>query len=84
MTGFNTQFSAGCISLLNLVMHRPAQFSLNNISAMKSMILLEIKCPQLSRPEATAAKKPWEKKTLGETMLSWGALKKSLKYLHDY
>ncbi len=58
MTGFNTQFSAECISLLNLVMHRPAQFSLNNISAMKSMILLEIKCPQLSRPEAAAAKKP--------------------------
>ncbi len=39
---------------------------------MKSMILLEIKCPQLSKPEATAArnqnsisdrmkKKPWEK-----------------------
>ncbi len=39
---------------------------------MKSMILLEMKCPQLSMPEATAArnensigdrmeKKPWEK-----------------------
>ncbi len=39
---------------------------------MKSMILLEMKCPQLSKPEATAArnqnsigdrmeKKPWEK-----------------------
>ncbi len=39
---------------------------------MKSMIVLEMKCPQLSKPEATAArnensigdrteKKPWEK-----------------------
>ncbi len=39
---------------------------------MKSMILLEMKCPQLSKPEATTArnqnsigdrteKKPWEK-----------------------
>ncbi len=39
---------------------------------MKSMILLEMKCPQLSKPEATAArnqnsigdrmeKKPWDK-----------------------
>ncbi len=72
MTRFNTQFSAEGISLLNLVMHRPAQFSLNNICAMKSMILLEMKCPQLSKPEAIAArnqnsigdrmeKKPWAK-----------------------
>ncbi len=72
MTEFNTQFSAECISLLNLVMHRPAQFSLNNICAIKSMISLEMTCPQLSKPEATAArnensigdrteKKPWEK-----------------------
>ncbi len=70
MTGFNTQFSAECISLLNLVM--AAQFSLNNICAIKSMILLEMKIPQLSMTEATAArnqnsigdrieKKPWEK-----------------------
>ncbi len=46
--------------------------SLNNICAIKSMIVLEMKCPQLSKPEATAArnensivdrmeKKPWEK-----------------------
>ncbi len=53
MTGFNTQFSAECISLLNLVV---AQFSLNNICAIKSMIVLEMKCPQLSKPEATAAR----------------------------
>ncbi len=43
-----------------------------NICAIKSMIVLEMKCPQLSKPEATAArnqnsigdrmeKKPWEK-----------------------
>ncbi len=43
-----------------------------NICAIKSMIVLERKCPQLSKPEATAArnensigdrmeKKPWEK-----------------------
>ncbi len=55
--------------------HRPAQFSLNNICAIKSMILLEMKIPQLSMPEATAArnqnsigdrmeKKPCEKGSL--------------------
>ncbi len=32
------------------------QFSLNNICAIKSMIVLEMKCPQLSKPEATAAR----------------------------
>ncbi len=69
MTGFNTQLSAECISLLNLVM---ALSSLNNICAIKSMIVLQVKCPQLSKPEATAArnensigdrmeKKSWEK-----------------------
>ncbi len=69
MTGYNTQLSAECISLLNLVM---ALSSLNNICAIKSMIVLQVKCPQLSKPEATAArnensigdrmeKKPWEK-----------------------
>ncbi len=52
--------------------HHPSQFSLNSICAIKSMISLEMKCPQLSKPEATAArnknsicermeKKPWEK-----------------------
>ncbi len=43
------------------------------------MILLEMKIPQLSKPEATAARNQnsigdrMEKKTLGETRLSWGA-----------
>ncbi len=45
---------------------------------MKSMILLEMKIPQLSKPEATAARNEnsigdrTEKKTLGETRLSRG------------
>ncbi len=59
------------------------QFSLNNICAIKSMILLEMKCPQLSKPEATAArnqnsigdrmeKKPWEKPgSVGEPVPLW-------------
>ncbi len=58
---------------------RPAQFSLNNICEIKSMIVLEMKCPQLSKPEATAArnqnsigdrmeKKPWEKQHRARTM----------------
>ncbi len=33
--------------------HCPAQFSLNSICAIKSVISLEMKCPQLSKPEAT-------------------------------
>ncbi len=43
------------------------------------MIVLEMKCPQLSKPEATAARNEnsigdrMEKKTLGETRLSRGA-----------
>ncbi len=52
--------------------HCPAQFSLNSICAIKSVITLEMKCPQLSKPEATTARnqnsisdrteeKPWEK-----------------------
>ncbi len=51
----------------------------NNICAIKSMIVLEMKCPQLSKPEATAARNEnsigdrMEKKTLGETRLSRGA-----------
>ncbi len=58
--------------------YRPAQFSLNNICAIKSMISLAMKCPQLSKPEATAARVQnsigdrTEKKTLGETRLSRG------------
>ncbi len=43
------------------------------------MILLQMKCPQLSKPEATAARNQnsiddrMEKQTLGETRLSRGA-----------
>ncbi len=43
------------------------------------MIVLEMKCPQLSKPEATAERNQnsigdrMEKKTLGETRLSRGA-----------
>ncbi len=63
--------------------YRPAQFSLNNICAIKSMISLAMKCPQLSKPEATAArvqntigdrteKKPWEKPgSVGGPVLLW-------------
>ncbi len=78
MTRLNTQFSVEGISLLNSVMHRPAQFSLNNICSIKSVISLEMKCPQLSKPEATAARNQnsigdrTEEKTLGETRLSRG------------
>ncbi len=59
--------------------HCPAQLSLNSICAIKSVISLEMKCPQLSKPEATTARNQnsigdrTEKKTLGETRLSWGA-----------
>ncbi len=78
MTRLNTKFSVEGISLLNSVMHRPAQFSLNNICSIKSVISLEMKCPQLSKPEATAARNQnsigdrTEEKTLGETRLSRG------------
>ncbi len=57
--------------------HPPAQFSLNSICAIKSVISLEMKCPQLSKPEATKTQNSigdrTEKKTLGETRLSRGA-----------
>ncbi len=59
--------------------HCPAQFSLNGICAIKSVISLEMKCPQLSKPEVTTARNQnsigdrMEKKTLGETRLSRGA-----------
>ncbi len=80
MTRLNTQFSVKGISLLNSVMHRPVQFNSNSICSIKSTILLEMKCPQLSKPEATAARNQnsigdrTEKKTLGETRLSRGAI----------
>ncbi len=57
----------------------PVQFSLNNICAIKSVISLEMKCSQLSKPEATAARNQnsigdrTEKKNLGETRLGLGA-----------
>ncbi len=81
MTRFNTQISVTFlgISFLNFVMHHPAQFSLNSICASKSIISLGMKCPQLSKPEATAARNrnsigdKMEKKALGETRLSRGA-----------
>ncbi len=59
--------------------HCSAQFSLNSICGIKSVISLEMKCPQLSKPEATTARNQnsigdrTEKKTLGETRLSRGA-----------
>ncbi len=52
-------------------MRRPAQFSLNRICAIKLTISLEMKCPQLSKPEVTAARNQnsigdrTEKKNLG-------------------
>ncbi len=83
MTRLNTQFSVKGISLLNSVMNSvmsPAQFSSKSFCSIKSTILLEMKCPQLSKPEATAARNQnsigdrTEKKTLGETRLSRGAI----------
>ncbi len=84
MTRLNTQFSVKGISLLNSVMHHPAQFSSKSFCSIKSTILLEMKCPQLSKPEATAArnqnsigdrtekKKPWEKPgSVGGPFLLW-------------
>ncbi len=72
MSGFNTQFSDECISLLNLVM------ALSSSDLFKLYLCNQVddfagkKIPQLSMPEATEArnqnsigdrmeKKPWEK-----------------------
>ncbi len=55
-TTVNTQFSVKVSSSLIQWCHHPAQFSSNSICAIKSTISLEIKCPQLSRPEATVAR----------------------------
>ncbi len=81
MSRFNTQFSAKGISLLNPVMASSSSIQLKkSFCSIKSTILLEIKCPQLSKPEATAARNQnsigdrTEKKTLGETRLSRGAI----------
>ncbi len=58
-------------------------FTFKSLSSIKSTILLEMKCPQLSKPEATAArnqnsigdrteKKPWEKPgSVGGPFLLW-------------
>ncbi len=43
---FIIEFSNGIVQLS----------SVYNICAIKSMIVLEMKCPQLSKPEATAAR----------------------------
>ncbi len=58
--------------------HRPAQFSSKSFCSIKSTILLEIKCPQLSKPEATAARNQnsigdrTEKKNLGRNQAQSG------------
>ncbi len=83
MTSLKNTFSVEGIPLLNSVLHRPAQFSLNSICAIKSTVSLEMKCSQLSKPEATAArnqnsigdrmeKKPWKKPgSVGGPVLLW-------------
>ncbi len=66
--------------ILRSACHHPAYFNSNSICAIKSMISLEIKCPQLSKPETIAARNQnsigdrMEKKTLGETRLSRGSV----------
>ncbi len=82
MTRLNTQFSVEAFHYLIQRWHFLAQFSLNSICAMRSTISLEMKSPQLSKPEATTAKnqnsidyrmekKTWEKPGSGsETRLS--------------
>ncbi len=83
MTRLNTQFSVKGISLLNSVMASSSSVQFKKflfLDFIKSTILLEMKCPQLSKPEATAARNQnsigdrTEKKTLGETRLSRGAI----------
>ncbi len=56
MTRLNTQFSVKGISLLNSVMASSSSVQFKNFCSIKSTILLEMKCPQLSKPEATAAR----------------------------
>ncbi len=80
MTRFNIQFSVKGISLLNSVMASSSSIQFKSFCSIKLTILLEMKCPQLSKPEATAARNQnsigdrTEKKTLGETRLSRGAI----------
>ncbi len=65
--------------IIDLVVALSSLVQFKYICAIKSMIVLEMKCPQLSKPEATAARNEnssvteWRKKTLGETRLSRGA-----------
>ncbi len=72
MTGFNTQLSAECISLLNLVVALSSLVQLNNICAIKSNDCAASEVSPLSKPEAQRQgtktpsvdrmeKKPWEK-----------------------
>ncbi len=56
MTRLNTQFSVKGISLLNSVMASSSSVQFKSFCSIKSTILLEMKCPQLSKPEATAAR----------------------------
>ncbi len=59
-------------------MHHPAQFSLNSICVINLTISLEMKCPQLSTPEATAKRNQnsigdrMEKKNLGRNQAQSG------------
>ncbi len=79
MTRLNTQFSVKGISLLNSVMASSSSVQFKKF-LFKPTISLEMKCPQLSKPEATAARNQnsigdrTEKKTLGETRFSRGAI----------
>ncbi len=79
MTRLNTQFSVKGISLLNSVMASSSSVQFKkSFCSIKSTILLEIKCPQLSKPEATAARNQnsigdrTEKKNLGRNQAQSG------------
>ncbi len=79
MTRLNTQFSVKGISLLNSVMASSSSVQFKKFLFNQVDDIAGMKCPQLSKPEATAARNQnsigdrTEKKTLGETRLSrWG------------
>ncbi len=80
MTRLNTQFSVKGISLLNSVMASSSSVQFKKFLFNQVDDIAGMKCPQLSKPEATAARNQnsigdrTEKKTLGETRLSWGAI----------
>ncbi len=83
MTRLNTQFSVKGISLLNSVMASSSSVQFKKFLFNQSTILLEIKCPQLSKPErqrqgtktplvTERRKKPWEKPgSVGGPFLLW-------------